>query len=795
MLAARKNSKINLKLTKKPISSSMGFLLLAAGLGVASSAYASKTLSPTTLPSVPSMTGYFPIEIQNNIGPGAKQTGSVKDVYILFTGEQPTGKNPQCLMSLAPYQMTGYNAWVATCTNVSMTTKVADYAQAMSKLQPNSNPVLIYIPQVISGRTFISLNYPLDIPMTRAADGTPSIQAPSLSNTNDGNYYLIYDKFEYTYDLKDTFWIDVTSVDDFGLPIGISYTTDPSTNTTIYGGYIDANHPNGQSRDDVIVGVKNFMALNGNSDWMSLVEGDDSQGYNAITRIDAPNTSPSFNPNYLTAPAGFNYLNTLINYYSNAANTLTVDASEVDSSKYPEYTTLNPSGTDPNAYLFDGIITDGKWIFSNVKHANDPSNDMTLSLNLNQATSGDFFGPGQSPFDTPNGTVRSVIVKYLTAAFSAGLLPLAYPGNLSETYFETAKSSSDYYQINTILNKSYNAYKQQPTGVGPWYDLYAQAVHNTAKSPVYAFAFDDVLKQDGTFSIPNKIPDQTAGTPEQPVLITFGSVGDLHVPLPGPNYQKYPAANDVSVVSNVQQTGFSCSATGSCTLSASWTNPNAQSSAVKYLITAAGIPNSTVLASEALINQTQTSQTVNFTDTSAPNQISYVMVYSCIPSDDTVAAGYDCPSELNKYTFGNLVPGAQSPITGVNLVPVQIITNPGFTCGSSSCSVSASWKIPAGEPVGTKFYILPNMNDLSQYVPISDVLGSTGQTFTTGTSSTLTLPFVQNSQQVMVSPVTKTAMSIQIMACIDDTAAGKSCPSSPNYVQATSAGSNPQPAS
>ncbi len=789
---------VNKKLNLKPLVSLIGLALFSSLLtSPYSQAYASTTY--TAVPTVPSMTGYFPVEIQNNIGSGAKDHG-VKDVYILFTGEQPTGNNPQCLMSLAKTTVTGYNAWIATCNNLTLSTKAADYAQAMSKLQPNSNPVLIYIPQVISGRTFVSLNHPLDIPMTRAANGTVSIQAPSLGNSTDGNYYLIYDKFEYTYDLNNIFWLDVTSVDAFGLPIGISYTTDAASNTTEFGGYISADTPQGQTRGSVIVGVKNYLITNGNSDWLSLVEGAYSNGYNAITRIDAPNTSPSFNPNYLTATTGFNYLNTLINYYSNSANAITVDASEVDHSKYPEYDALNDGGAnkDPGAYLFVGTVSNGQWNFTNQATVQYSQDKMTLSINLNQATSGDFFGPGQAPFDTPNGTVRSVIVKYLTAAFSAGLLPLEFPGNLSPTYFATSKSANDYYQMNTILKAApYYAYGQtKPYSGGPWYDLYAQAIHSVAESPVYAFAFDDVLKQDGTFSIPNTIPDQTPGTPEQPAVITFGSVGDLHVPSPGPNYQEYPDANDIAPITNVKETGFNC-VSGSCTLSASWTNPPVQDANVKYFIlpAASQIPSNLVLPSEALVDNTQNSQTVTFIDDSAPSKIAYVTVYACIPSDEIKASGYDCPSVGNGYTFGDLVPSVSSPTQGINLIPVTgTISNPGFTCSSSSCTLTASWTNPANPP-GTQYYILPSMGALNQFVPISDVLPGSGggQSFTSSNTSTLTLPFVKNAQQVLVSPVPNPAsVSIQIMACINDPAYGKSCPSAPNYIQATSVASNPQ---
>ncbi len=725
-----------------------------------------------TAVTVPSMAGYFPVEVQNNIGAGAPQHG-VSNVYLLFTGAQLTAPNPQCLMHLTQTSVPGYNAWVASCQNLTMSTKASQFSYAMSTLQPNANPVLIYIPNVISGRTFVSINNPLDIPMTRAANGTVSIQSPSLSNPFDGNYNLIYDKFEYTYDAGNKFWIDTTSVDDFSLPIALSY-TDPSTLVTQLNGYTN------QSRHDILTKVQGVLTSQGNADWKKLEIVDSVSQTGTVMRIDAPNTAPQFNSNYLTAPngEGFNYLNALLQYYSNSKNAITINCSEVDGPTYPEYAQLG-NGSDPGAYIFTGYVVGNNFVFAN--HPASPADAMTVNINLGAAASIDFFGPGQSPFDTPNGTVRSVLVKNLSSAFSVGLLP-APGGTTLNTLFSHAHSN--YYTSNSILSNSpYNAYTQSPTGKGPWYDLYAQAIHNTAANPVYAFAFDDVLKQDGTIEVDNNHPGPTVA----PVIITLGSAGQLLVPAAGPNYKKDPQPNDIAPVSSVKQTGFTCAGLSpniNCTLSASWTVPAYQDPGVKYFIMPTPSPTqtSTVLKNATLYAYGISNGQITFPVTApAPKVINQVTVYACIPSQDVTAVGYDCPSVGNGYQFGSQVVGASSAPSSVTLLPATITSSTGFNCNTKNCTLTANWTIPTGEPTGTHFYILPLNNSQAS---MADIMS--GQTLATAGSSTLTLPRAD---------VTNQSPQIIVSACMNDTTAGLYCPASSNsYNQSTTVGSAAYPA-
>ena len=734
----------NYKLTK--IALAVSAALLLAGCGGAPT----KPMTMTSQASVAitPMPGYFPVEIQNNVGTGSASY-PVTNVYMLFSAQESAAPNQQCLMSLTQNtSITTYNAWTANCIPLTMKSKAAQYAYSMSSLQPIAGaPVVIYVPPVISGRAFVSLNYPLDIPMTRAADGSVSIQAPSLGNSTDGNYNLIYDKFEYTYTPNSTgqptFWIDTTSVDDFSLPIALSYGSQLN-------GYTN------QDRDTVMQGIQSILGT-GSPSWQKLQVVDSVSNTGTVIRVDAPNTSPNFNPDYLTpVDSGFDYRGTVVNYYA-AGNTLSIDCKEVF-----------PAGTPANVYTFTGTITNGQFVFQNSPTTGSPT---VVSIDLAHAPSSQFFGPGQAPLDTPNKTVRSVIVKNLTALFSVGLLPAPTGTALSPSYFTTQMTNKTYYKQNSILaNPPYQGYQYSK---GPWYDLYAQAIHQTAANPVYAFAFDDVLKQDGTLSVINANNDQS-----QPVMITLGSVDQLEVPQPGKNYTANPPANDIAPVSDVKNPAFSCTST-SCTLQATWTLPTAQDPAVEYFVlpTPSPIETSIVLKNQALRPFFATGSTITFPIKNLkpiPTSVNAVTVYACIPHPkDTKAIGFDCPSEANGYALAPMVVGATSSAKQLPLLGVKDISNPGFTCTAGSCSLTATWKVQSKQPAYAVYYIVPQNNTQASIVDIMN-----GQTLKGGTSTTLTLP---------QSKVTTTAAGITVYTCGNN--ATQFCPNAGNgYNQSQSPG-------
>ncbi len=120
----------------------------------------------------------------------------------------------------------------------------------------------------------------------------------------------------------------------------------------------------------------------------------------------------------------------------------------------------------------------------------------------------------------PNHTVGAIIVRALTAAFDAGLLPADNDITLNKDYFKS--KHDDFYTNNAHLdNKG-----------GPWFDLYSKEVHNFKGQPIYTFAYDDALGQDGTLYSPDA---DNIGK----VSVTIGDMTGTTIPDPYTDDTKY----------------------------------------------------------------------------------------------------------------------------------------------------------------------------------------------------------------------------------------------------------------
>ena len=69
-------------------------------------------------------------------------------------------------------------------------------------------------PPIISGRCWISIGQPLTVPLWNSG-----FVGPAFNAETDPNYSIIFDKFEFTYNIDQTLYCNTTSVDFFGLPI------------------------------------------------------------------------------------------------------------------------------------------------------------------------------------------------------------------------------------------------------------------------------------------------------------------------------------------------------------------------------------------------------------------------------------------------------------------------------------------------------------------------------------------------------------------------------------------------
>lgn len=466
--------------------------------------------------------GYYPLKIVNK----AANSKNVQHTYLLLLAQDWTAAQNNCVISLS-YDASR-NAQVATLIPITQSTNSKQYTYAIDSLQgydSTTQSVLIYIPHLQSGRCMVSINYELYMPPVAGSTGIMSLQDPSVSDTSDINYDVVYDKFEFTYDTTGTrgcVYINPTAVDFFSIPIKLERDNVKSGNI------------NDLKRDvivDTIMSVLNKYDLTPTHTWQSLIVKDSS-----VIRMTSPSLAIGFDTSYLSGQS-YNFIDTLIEYYK--SNTLYVDCSEISAGYY--------GGT---------IDSSNNWNFVNGNNK--------VSINMNTVKTTNFFGPGTAPFATPNRTVESILVKNITSAFTVNMLP-DVNGDTLEKPFNSAK----FYKVNPRQNT--------PTTVGPWYNLYTRALHTAIGNSIYAFAYDDVLGQDGTLS-----GRDTTKT----ITVTIGDLGNMYIP-------PHKDLLHVYAPTIKTNTGFVCG-DSLCTLRVTWKNPPTAASPykqpenAKYFIMLAG---------------------------------------------------------------------------------------------------------------------------------------------------------------------------------------------------------------
>lgn len=353
---------------------------------------------------------------------------------------------------------------------------------------------ILQIPYVNAGRLYISLGHPNILYTTTNKDGHVNIASFDGFGKNDPNFYILHDKIEFTYAELNGLFINPTAVDFFALPIEIS-----NTNAT---GHLQVSGLSVPHKDVFAKVHEMLLDLDKTSTqaWQKLFVyfGNDTQ---TPLRFMAPGkamveTNPaSFDVHYLNNDDyGFRYIDTVWDYYQkDTGNTLKIDVRE-----------LAPPNSDPKNYLFEGQVDDaGVWVFKS------PLEEVKIEKPNNSipffAGDGDTFHHGDNP-------AKAVLVKNITAAFTVGLLPAPSGTTFSPDYFAAHKNK--YYEHNPILNQDHT---------GPWHDLYGKALHDF-KLPIYTFAYDDLLAQDGTLHV-----DKGIATP---TVITLKNMAGMTIPNP-----------------------------------------------------------------------------------------------------------------------------------------------------------------------------------------------------------------------------------------------------------------------
>jgi hypothetical protein len=224
-----------------------------------------------------------------------------------------------------------------------------------------------------------------------------------------------------------------------------------------------------QTRADVLDRCSTTFESAG-GDWPKLA----ATFQDTTLRVLAPNkaefAADPFSSTYLDA-----YILAVWKSYQTVA--LTVDASEVD--------------PKPDPVLFSGKTvlneTTGAWTWT---FSNGSASVVLDGL----PTSNQVLGCGQGIMEAQNNSPQAVVVRAIGAGMNVGVLaPVDQTAPLTKAQFQSLYDQ--FYKTDAPHASTYSA----PTG-GPWYNVYAGALHSFGDS-VYAFAFDDAVGQDSTLYI------------------------------------------------------------------------------------------------------------------------------------------------------------------------------------------------------------------------------------------------------------------------------------------------------
>ncbi|GAB4270418.1 MAG: hypothetical protein Tsb0018_02580 [Opitutales bacterium] len=426
---------------------------------------------------------YFPVELVNNTN-----IASDEEIYVIMKALDPATGNEAFLA----FDAQG----VGAPASMTADTHSFEYSYKLSDLPVDGGKRVLYIPRVESGRMYISIGYPMDMHVSEVGSGL-KIPDPDGFNPQDSNYYTLYDKVEFSYTDAGT-WMNPTAVDFFSLPIRIEQSGSSTGYTT--SGFYDARSSIFEQIRSVVSSSDKTTSKVWDTLFLNYTSPDNkttllrfmSPG-KAMVMI--PNTRP-FDQHYLDSEPtyGINYMDVVWDYYR--TNTIRIDCSELI-----------------NLFAMDDYILTGRVVGDNFEFVNQSG---TYSISIPKPdNSMPFFAGAGGVFDAENNTPKAIIVRQITSAFEVGLLPAANNAMVDRAYFDANRDI--FYNNSAFLPQ---------TEQGPWYDLYSKALHSFGEEqPIYTFAYDDALGQDGTLHDPNANNLSTA-------VITIGDLSGTNVPNP-----------------------------------------------------------------------------------------------------------------------------------------------------------------------------------------------------------------------------------------------------------------------
>ena len=505
------------------------------------------------------MLGYAPLVIVNNTGLDSSR------LYVIGKGQTLAATDSYFLQ---PNLSTGICALVSSRTNNSADPDISVQLSLLPSAGDNS--YYLYVPQLVSGRFYLSIDTPLYMQTTyNNITGFYTINDPSQTTIQDPNYYTFYQDFEFTFDKNYDLYANVTNVDYFALPMTLGSYSFPSgqpyptlNNLTLVG------YPLTAKRSSILSSIQAGL-LNDQSvtpQWTNLNIPFYSNPYTDTTPLTylrilaaklsiglaqsaigipfrgAAQPQAFFGPTdtmtgdslYLQSTtsgpaASTSYMEQLYNYYNSGGHQLELT---IFPSNYPQATyTMTASGTSGTLDLtLSGSPTGAPSLITVIL-----GNLSTESL-LNGAI-GDWVSDNAI---TPTSTDpwQTEIAKMLSALFTAGMLPpdstVIQPVVDNSTYFSSYRGS---YFSNPDGSMTYPF-----SSHGPWFNLYDQSIHplliQTDKFGLgYAYDFDDLLDLAGLLHV----NIQTGGVlnQNQPYYqLTAGPV-DTSIPDPTETFGPY----------------------------------------------------------------------------------------------------------------------------------------------------------------------------------------------------------------------------------------------------------------
>lgn len=438
--------------------------------------------------------GSFPVSIVN-------QTQSVEpeDIYITVKGtDVRTGDS--CFIQ---FDEQGHG----TCHAIHDNVNPLDFAYRLSDLPYRDSAASIFLPYLASGRIYLSIGQPIFFQIAKEHH-KHLIVDPDGFKPRDPNYYTLYDKVEFSYmppnhhGVGGGSWMNPTAVDFFSLPLSITQEGSAIFKKT------GLSHPRSAIFDatkEILTSEDRTPTHEWNNLFLTFTDRDHNE---VILRLMAPGKAmiqgvPGTNPmdQDLLKDAkkyGLNFTDALWDYYR--THTLGIDTSE-----------LRGTGLKLDDYIFLGKVEGDQWIFRN---ASDPSKQVAFPKPKRSVP---WFAGAVDVFDAANNTPKAVIVRQLTSAFDVGLLPAEDGAIIDRAYFDQQREQGKYYTQNPLL---------PDTQTGPWFDLYSKALHSFGKDePIYSFAYDDALGQDGTLHDSHPLAISKA-------VITIGDMRDTYIPRP-----------------------------------------------------------------------------------------------------------------------------------------------------------------------------------------------------------------------------------------------------------------------